>query len=304
MRRPASWFARRKKAKIFIILILLFLIIGSQLAKKSMNALEGFGPKEMAEIPKITHLPWDVDRIYALTPYRSNVGHDYTYKSWDGETCRTLNHYGNYGHFINGLPYRSKPTPDNPNINLYAPFDGEYSTRPEGINPNNPSSKEIGLQIIIKAKSNSHWIVRLYHSDVIPGLKEGSQVKSGQLVGTVGPMDPVQIAYEANLAGGKVVYQSIFEHVTTQAFEPYAKLGFTPSSFVISKEAADAKNYQCVGPGGYQLYVSTGPVACGTPCVRPGYIYIRPDPYPIAKAEGQIDNLGVKKGEKNSRTSL
>ncbi len=270
-------------------------MVGSQLAKRSMNALESFGPKEMAEIPSITHLPWDADRVYALTPYRSNVGHDYTYKSWDGESCRTLNHYGNYGHFKNGMPYRSKPTPGNPNINLYAPFDGEYSTREEGINPNNPSSKEIGLQIIIKAKSNSHWIVRLYHADALPGLKQGAKVKSGQLVGTVGPMDAVQIAYEANLAGGKVVYQSIFEHVTPQAFEPYTKLGFTPSNFLISKEAADALNYKCVGPGGYQYYVPTGPVACSTPCVRPGYIYIHPDPYPLAKTEGVIDDSGVNK---------
>ncbi|MSY55247.1 MAG: hypothetical protein F2638_06625, partial [Actinobacteria bacterium] len=99
MRRPASWFARRKKAKIFIILILLFLIIGSQLAKKSMNALEGFGPKEMAEVPLITNLPWDAERIYALTPYRANAGHDFTYRAWDGETCRTLKHYINYPAF-------------------------------------------------------------------------------------------------------------------------------------------------------------------------------------------------------------
>jgi len=294
MRSPRQLLQKHKKLKIFLIFVLIFLLVGSQLAKRSMNALENFGPKEMAEIPQITHLPWDADRVYALTPYRSNVGHDYTYKSWNGETCRTLNHYGNYGHFKNGKAYRSQPTPGHPNINLYAPFDGEYSTRPEGTNPNNPSSKEVGLQIIIKAKSNSHWIVKLYHSDVIPGLKEGSQVKSGQLVGTVGPMDPVQIAYEANLAGGKVVYQSIFEHVTPQAFEPYTKLGFTPSSFVISKEAADAKHYKCVGPGGYQLYVATGPVECGDPCVRPGYIYIRPDPYPMSKIEGQIDNFNVK----------
>ncbi len=268
-------------------------MIGSQLAKKSMNALESFGPKEMSQIPAVTHLPWDVDRVYALTPYRSNVGHDYTYKSWDGETCRTLNHYANYGHFKNGKAYRSKPTPKNPNINLYAPFDGEYSTRDEGINPNNPSSKEIGLQIIIKAKSNSHWVVRLFHADALPGLKQGTQVKSGQLVGTVGPMDAIQIAYEANLAGGKVVYQSIFEHVTTQAFEPYAKLGFTPSSFVISQKAADAKNYKCVGPGGYQLYVPTAPVACGTPCVRPGFIYIRDDPFYAPPVEGYVDNYAV-----------
>ncbi len=293
MKSPALWFARRRKTKIFIIFILIFLIVGSQLAKKSMNALESFGPKEMSQVPKITHLPWDVDRVYALTPYRSNVGHDYTYKAWDGETCRTLNHLGNYGHFKNGKAYRSQPTPGNPNINLYAPFDGEYSTREEGINPNNPSSKEIGLQIIIKAKSNPHWIVRLYHADALPGLKQGAQVKSGQLVGTVGPMDPVQIAYEANLAGGKVVYQSIFEHITTQAFEPYAKLGFSPASFIISKEVADTKNYQCVGPGGYQLYVSTGPVACGTPCVRPGFIYIRPDPFYVPSVKGNVDNSGV-----------
>ena len=293
MKSPRQFFVKRRKTKIFLIAFLIFLIVGSQLANRSMNELESFGPKEMSQVPTITHLPWDANRIYALTPYRSNVGHDFTFRSWNGESCRSLNHYGNYGHFINGKSYRSNPSPGNPNINLYAPFDGKFSIRPEGVNPNNPSSKEVGLQIIVQAKSNSHWIVRLFHADALPGLKPGSNVKSGQLIGTVGPMDPVQISYEANLAGQKVVYESIFDHISQEAFEPYSKLGFTPSSFVISRAEADSRNYKCVGPGGWQMYVETGPVACGSPCVRPGYIYIRPDPYPMAKTEGTVDNYSL-----------
>ena len=290
MRRPASWFARRKKAKIFIILILLFLIIGSQLAKKSMNALEGFGPKEMAEVPLITNLPWDAERIYALTPYRANAGHDFTYRAWDGETCRTLKHYINYPAFGKDSNVRSVPGPGDTNINLYAPFDGVFSIDVPGVDPINPSRKSLGVGLVVTSKSNSHWKVNIGHSDALPGLKSGTEVKGGQLIGTVGPKDGSEVSYEANLSGGKVVYQSIFEHITKAAFEPFAKLGFKTSDFIITRAEADAKNYRCVGPGGWQPYVPTPPVACGTPCVPPNFIFIRTNPYPLQQSQGQAGN--------------
>ena len=290
MSRFSRFFEKRRKTKIVFIFILILLIVGSQLAKRSMNALENFGPKEMAQVPLITHLPWDAERIYALTPYRANAGHDFTYRAWDGETCRTLKHYINYPAFGKDPNVRSIPESGETNINLYAPFDGVFSIDVPGVNQINPARKSLGVGLVVTSKENSHWKVNIGHSDALAGLKPGTDVKAGQLIGTIGPKDGSEVSYEANLSGGKVVYQSIFEHITKEAFAPFAKLGFTTSDFIISRAEADAKHYRCVGSGGWQPYVASPQVACGTPCVPPNFIFIRTNPYPSQESQGQAGN--------------
>lgn len=284
-----SWFIKHKKTKIAFIGVLLFLFIGSQLAKRSMNELDSFGEKEYAEVPQISHFPWDASKIYAITTYRSNFGHDYTFEAWDGETCRTMKHYVNYATVVNNETIRSQPTATEPNIKIYAPFDGIFTIVEPGIDPTNPTRKVLGVELSVSAASNSHWRVRISHSDALPGLKSGSHVKSGDVIGTIGPRDASEIAFEANVksgAGKKVVYQSIFEHMTSEAFGPLAELGFAPNDFVLSREEADAMHYQCIGGGGWQLYVPSEPLVCETKCAVPGFIPIRPNPYEIAPAEG------------------
>ena len=58
----------------------------------------------------------------------------------------------------------------------------------------------------------------------------------------------------------------------------------------VSRAEADAKNYRCVGPGGWQAYVPSPPVACGTPCLPPNFIFIRTNPYPLQQSQGQAGN--------------
>src|SRR5437868_305990 len=66
------------------------------------------------KVPKIVTANFiDLDRVYAISRYRSGAGHDY---SVNGETCRSMKHYFNIGHnTVNGRPARTKPTPGHPN---------------------------------------------------------------------------------------------------------------------------------------------------------------------------------------------
>ena len=230
-----------------------------------MHPLLSFDP---VKVPPITANPIDADKVFAVSQFRSGAGHDYSYGAWDGETCRSMKHYFNFGqNQQNGMPIRSTPGPGETNINIYAPFDGK-------IIANRAEHTPIGTQVHIASSKNPSYYVRLFHIDLSPSLKVGSAVKSGQLVGTIGPKDGMDVAYEANYKAGKVVYLSIFDYMTPEAFAPYAKLGFKPSDFVLSRAQADAKGYQCNG----EQFVNAQR-GVNTDGSLPGYVSLRPNPY-------------------------
>lgn len=232
---------------------------------KVMHPLLSFDP---AKIPAITANPIDADRVFAISQFRSGAGHDYSYDSWDGETCRSMKHYFNFSQSQqNSRPLRSIPGPGESNINIYAPFNGKISA-------NEAENTPIGTQVHIASNQNPSYYVRLFHIDLLPSLKVGSSVKSGQLVGTIGPKDGIDVSYEANYRLAKVVYLSVFDYMTPATFAPYAKLGFKPGDFVLSRQQADAKGYQCNG----EQFVSNNQSvdANGIPN---GYIALRPNPY-------------------------
>ncbi len=193
-------------------------------------------------VPPITANPVQLDQIFAISLFRSGIGHDYSFNSWDGETCRSMKHYFNWSQINNNnRPVRSQPSPGHPTINVYAPFDGTIiADEPE-------TSHQLGRQIHIASAKNPAYFVRLFHIDLLPTLHVGSRVKSGRLVGTIGPKDGMDVSYEAQLFPGKEVFLSIFDYMTPQAFAPYAAKGFKPSDFILSRTQADAKNYQCNG---------------------------------------------------------
>ncbi|MCL4398096.1 hypothetical protein M1403_03690 [Patescibacteria group bacterium] len=194
-----------------------------------------------ADVPLITANPVQLDQIFAVSLFRSGIGHDYSFSSWDGETCRSMKHYFNWGrNDINGQAIRSLPTANHPNIQVYAPFDGR-------ITGNYQDSMSLGTQVHIAAAKNPAYFVRLFHIDLLPTLHVGSRVKSGQLVGNIGPKDGMDVSYEAQLFPGKEVFLSIFDYMTPQAFAPYAAKGFKPGDFILTRAQADAKNYQCNG---------------------------------------------------------
>jgi len=235
-----------------------------------MNFLSKF---DQADVPPITANVMDISKIYAVSRFRSSAGHDYSYGSWDGETCRSMKHYFNFGLFNSGqnqasnMPKRSTPGPGETNINIYAPFDGT-------IIANENEQTPVGTQVHIASSKNSGYYVRLFHIDLLPSLSVGSKVTSGELVGTIGPKDGMDVSYEAQLLDFKRVYLSIFDYMTPQAFAPYAALGYKPSDFVLTSAQADAKGYQCNGE-----QFTNGPGNTPSSGQLEGYVSIRPNPY-------------------------
>ncbi len=256
-RRRLWWWIVGAVAAIVVVMGLAYL--------KFMHPLFSF---DSNQVPAITANPVQADKIFAVSLFRSGAGHDYSYSAWDGESCRSMKHYFNFGqNTVNNLPVRSQPGPGETNINIYAPFDGK-------ITANTSEQTPIGTQVHIASAKNSAYFVKLFHIDLLPGLKVGSSVTSGQLVGTIGPKDGTDVSYEANYQFGKVIYLSIFDYMTPTAFAPYAQLGFKPSDFVLSRAAADAKGYKCNG----EQFVN-GDQGLGTGGSPAGYVSLRPNPY-------------------------
>jgi hypothetical protein len=234
-------------------------------SSNKLNVLSTFNP---VDVPSVTANVMDINRIFAVSQFRSNAGHDYSYGSWDSETCRSMKHYFNMGQYqVNGMVSRSTPTQGETNINIYAPFDGT-------IIANESEKTPIGTQVHIASSKNSNYYVRLFHIDLLPNLNVGSSVKSGDLVGTIGPKDGMDVSYEARLIDSKLVYLSIFDHMTPQAFTPYAQAGFKPTDFILTREQADSKGYQCKDER-----FSNNPGYNPSSGKSVGYVYLRPNPY-------------------------
>lgn len=174
----------------------------------------------------------DLDRVYAISKFRSGAGHDFSRGAVKDETCRSMKHY-----FNNGSPGRSKSTPDQPNIKIYAPFDGKITSI---------KTEHTGVQVHIL--SNKYpYTARIFHIDLLPGFKSGSELKSGQWIGIIGPKDGTDFSIEGHTLSLGTVYLSYFQSMTVSVFEPFAKMGYQKEDFIISKEYRDAHPFRCGG---------------------------------------------------------
>ncbi len=169
---------------------------------------------------------------------------------------------------LNRCPPGHSRLPDTRVLMFMPSFDGKITVDESEL-------YNYGRQINISAAQNSHYYVRLDHIDLLSGLKVGDEVKSGQQIGTAGPMDDVDVAYQVNLFNGKTVYLSIFQYMTPIAFAPYAKMGYRPSDFILTKAQTDAKNYQCNG----QQFVRPPGFWRQANSQLEGYVSLRANPY-------------------------
>ena len=259
-----------KKLKIAVLSVLVLVVAFIAFMFSSFSPhplLLSYNP---SKVPLITANPVEASGVYQISYFRSDSGHDFSNNAWDGESCRSMKNYINWSQYqVNGKPVRSKPTAGNPNINVYAPFDGK-------IVADEAEDTPIGRQIHIASAKNPAFQVVLFHIDLNSSLHVGSKVTSGQQIGTIGPMDGMDIAYEAQLWNFKTVYMSVFSYMTPQAFAPYAALGYKSSDFVLTRAQADAKHYQC---NGEQFVRSASFLSDLTKAQTEGYVILRPNPY-------------------------
>ncbi len=258
-------FQTHKKLKITGLVVLLLVIAAVTVFWHEQRPLLSYDP---AKVPPITASPMDVKDVYQISQFRSNQGHDYSDMSWDGETCRSMKNYFNFAmaYGSNNVPIHSEATASDPDKPIYAPLDGTITT-------NRNDDLAIGKQVHIAAAANPSFYVVLFHIYLLPNLHVGSKVKSGQQIGTIGPKDGTDVAYEGFMWNFKTVYMSIFDHMTKQAFAPYAAMGFKPSDFVLTRAQADAKHYTCNG----EQFTNTGNQLLSNNI--PGVVSLRPNPY-------------------------
>lgn len=251
------------KLLIFIFVIIITIsAVAVAVGVFQFHMLFSFNP---SNVPPITANPVEADHVFSVSQFRSEDGHDFSSMAWDGESCRSMKHYFNWSqNVVNNMPVRSQPTPGHTNIKIFAPFDGTIT----GIEQ---EQTHMGRQVYIASSQNPSFYVRLFHLNLLPELGIGSKVSSGQQIATIGPMDGTDVSYEAHIFPVNIVYLSIFQYMTPQAFASYAKLGYKPSDFILTRPQADSLGYKCQG----QEFV----MGAQDPNHMPGVIYLGANPY-------------------------
>lgn len=184
----------------------------------------------------------DLDRIVAISKFRSNSGHDF---SSGDETCRSMKHYFNVQVSQEGERLRSQnkgmpPPPDGKtDIKIMSPVDGKVvSIKKE---------QTLGGQIYIEPTNAPQYTIRLFHIYELDGIKEGSKVTAGQQIGVIGQYQNTDIAIESK-RGFKPGFISYFEVMPDSVFAAYQAKGVKDrNELVITKEYRDAHPLECNG---------------------------------------------------------
>ncbi len=226
-----------------------------------------------SKIPKnlVTSMPVEFERIYKISKFRSEAGHDYS-NTWNGETCRSMKHYINDGRNmdqVTRMPIRSFPTADQPNIKIFAPFDGTITDISSEQTP-------IGKQVHVRSNLYPDYFGRLFHIDLLPEFnKVGVKVASGQQIGTIGPKDGTDFSIEANILFKGPVLLSLFDEMTDAAFIPFANMGFKREDFIISREYRDAHPLKCGGGHNNEGFLRDQSYDFNS-----DFIFLKEDPFP------------------------
>lgn len=183
--------------------------------------------------------PLDLSQIVALSKYRSCAGHDYRNPAVaTGEkeaTPRSMKHY---------VKVRSDLAGKNNVVKALAPFDGEIYGVYDDFG--GPGDQQIWLTPDLI--SPRQWQFVFFHIALADGLKEGSKIKAGQLIGTAnlnrGPdmaTDNFDIALKFTKPFRVPAVDAPFSHMAKEVLAEYAQYGITENNVVISKEKRDAE---------------------------------------------------------------
>lgn len=187
-------------------------------------------------LPKIAVANFiDLNSIQRISKFRGGYGHDYSLMT--GETCRSMKHY----FWPKGGDPGTSHTPSWMTIGLYAPADGTI----ERIQISDGSSgKEAQFSLVVDV--NKAFKFGFHHVRLEAGIINGSQVKAGQKLGTIGnEQNHGEIAVEIMTPKGRALV-SFFEVATDEVLKAYAARGLTNIKNAIhTKEERDAKPLTC-----------------------------------------------------------
>lgn len=190
----------------------------------------------------IVAVPVNLSQISQISKFRSCVGHDYSGYDVNGslESNRSMKHY-----FTPTATYAFTTG----RIEEFAPFNGTITSITAEHTP-------IGHQVwIADATSGATmygyptpgiWNMVFFHMDLVSGLKVGSVVKAGQLIGYANQssheytFDIALSKYSISTGGFSQVLDSMFNYMDPQVLADFAKYGVTPNNIIISKAYRDA----------------------------------------------------------------
>ena len=199
--------------------------------------IEGtFDPAKEA-LPKIAvanfiDLDWQVQRI---SKFRGGYGHDYSFGT--GEACRSMKHY----FWAKGGDPGQPHNPPWLTIALYAPADGVIERIQVSQNQDGPEA-----QFSVLADAHKAFRFGFHHVRLEAGLANGSHVKAGQKLGTIGNEDNHgEIAVEVMTPKGRTLV-SFFEVASDDILKAYGTRGLTDIKNVMyTKEERDSKPLTC-----------------------------------------------------------
>lgn len=185
------------------------------------------GPEAVKTDKFIVVNPIDLSQIASISQFRSCIGHDYSGKNTEGvkETNRSMKHY------LAPIPELEQSTGK---VIAIAPFDGKISSIEDGENPR-------GDQVWLSSSSSGSWNFIFFHIDLLPELRKGSEVGSGQLIGYADLEGGANFDFALKKVGfGGQTLDSPFLYMADEVMAEYEAVGVTPENIVILKEQRDA----------------------------------------------------------------
>ncbi|MFA5052248.1 MAG: hypothetical protein WC544_04315 [Patescibacteria group bacterium] len=215
-----------KKSIYIFIAVVIFIAAGAV-------ALVFLQKKELSGPPTITANFIDPSKVDRISKFRSCQGH--VVVPQDGsETKRNMKHY-----LMIQEAYQGKQ------VEVYAPYDSTVSIR-------ELSNQDLEGEISF-AVNGSDWSMSILHLVVLDTLKNGDEVKAGDLVGHI-PDKGIDLVYSAGGEGVKMIdgwespygaLDSVFNHMSDAAFSQWLGDNVRDrSDLIYTKEFRDANPCQ------------------------------------------------------------
>lgn len=270
---PVIQFLKSKYLWILGILLVIFLVVMALILTKtfkldssseskseskenssmlsSLQALKESKRIDTVNPPKFIQADFvELDKVFAISKFRSGMGHDYSYLS--GEICRSMKHYftsidptqPNYKY--EGYAVENYPTPTLENdVKIFAPVDGTINL--------------VFTEVVVSPDLYPNARFRFQHVTPAPGIYSGQKVKAGELIGLVLANQSFDLAVEdgseSSLVEKKINYFSYFSLLPDNLFSKYQARGVkSRDDLIISKEYRDAHPYSCHGKEVFDEY--------------------------------------------------
>jgi len=208
--------------------------------------VENFDPNNIPKIAKFNFA--ELDKLDRTSKLRSVFGHDFSFNTSEydpvGMNCRSMKHYM----IPVGVPrenalYGSTPhTFEWMSIKFFAPADGII-----GDVYHSDAHGELEQQFTIGSTEYPGYYFGFYHVKLDPSLGNGSEVKAGQQIGTLGNEESyAEISVEARVNSREIHLFSFLEVATDEVFKKYIARGVNSvSDVIITKEERDANPIAC-----------------------------------------------------------